>query len=201
MAGILTVQTIQGPTTGANANKVIIPAGQTLEINEGIALPSGTTLPAGVGGKLLQLQSTTKTDTFSYSGSSFTDVTGLSVSITPSSTSSKIYVQASVSMGGPGGITNDGAFRFMRDTTAIGIGDASGNRARATFAGFAREGYEMASGSGMFLDTPSTTNTITYKIQMKANGQTLYVNRSENNDDSGGAERGISTITVMEIAG
>ena len=200
MAGILTVQTIQGPTTGANANKVIIPAGQTLELTEGVALPSGTTLPAGVGGKLLQLQSTTKTDTFSYSGSSFTDVTGLSVSITPSSTSSKIFVQASVSMAGPGS-GNDGAFRLMRDSTAIGIADAIGPRTRATFAGFIRNEYELSSGGGTFLDSPSTTSAVTYKVQMKASGNTLFVNRTSNFDEAHTCELGISTITVMEIAG
>jgi hypothetical protein len=51
MAGILTVQTIQGPTSGANANKVIIPAGQTLDASAG-----GVTLPAGVGGQVVQFK-------------------------------------------------------------------------------------------------------------------------------------------------
>ena len=45
-----------------------------------------------IGGKVLQVVSTAKTDTFSTSSTSFTDITGLSVAITPSATSSKILV-------------------------------------------------------------------------------------------------------------
>ena len=91
MAGILTVQTIQGPTSGANANKVIIPAGQTLELTEGVALPSGTTLPAGVGGKVLQVVSFNTTTQTQTTSTSFID-TAITGSITPSSTSSKVLI-------------------------------------------------------------------------------------------------------------
>ena len=50
-------------------------------------------LASGVGGKILQVVSTTKTDTASTTTSgSFTDISGMSVSITPSATSSKIFI-------------------------------------------------------------------------------------------------------------
>ena len=56
-------------------------------------LSSITALPAGVGGKVLQVVQTEKTDTFSSTTfNSWTDITGMSVSITPSSTSNKIYL-------------------------------------------------------------------------------------------------------------
>ena len=41
MAGILTVQNLQGPSSGANANKIIIPSGQTLDASEGFTPPAG----------------------------------------------------------------------------------------------------------------------------------------------------------------
>ena len=46
-----------------------------------------------VTGNILQVVSTTKTDTFSTTSTSYVDITGLSVSITPTSTSSKIFIK------------------------------------------------------------------------------------------------------------
>jgi hypothetical protein len=85
---------------------------------------------AGVGGKILQVVTAQKTDTFSTNSTSFVDVTGLSVSITPSSASSKILILASLSLG------NDGTHcsaRIYRDAVSIAKGDSAGSRIRATW--------------------------------------------------------------------
>ncbi len=146
------------------------------------------------GGKILQVVSTTKTDTFSTTSTSFTDITGLSVTITPSATSSKIMVFASVFASSPSSNTTHfgllrGATEIARSTTASST-DASGFM--ADIAG--SQGYTVVTN---FLDSPSTTSATTYKVAMRQNsGGTGQVNR-RNSDDAFG---GVSSITVMEVA-
>ena len=86
-------------------------------------------LASGVGGKILQVVSATKTDTFSTTSASFIDIPSLSVSITPASSSNKILVSGFVTGLGTGNTRV--VHRLVRDSTAICIGDAAGSRARA----------------------------------------------------------------------
>ena len=87
--------------------------------------------PNGGVGKIIQVVSTTKTDTFSHTGStSFVDVTGLSVSITPTNASNKILVFYDCTYGSTSGHT---FFKLVRGSTDIKIGDAASNRIRSTF--------------------------------------------------------------------
>jgi hypothetical protein len=150
-------------------------------------------------GSVLQVVSTNKTDTFSTTSTSFVDVTGLSLSITPSSATSKILVFANVQ--GNGTVSSAAPLhRLMRDSTAIAIGDAASNRSRVTGQFFTTEPSAMNAASMAFLDSPATTSAVTYKIQMLSNsGGTVYINRSATDTDSFAFGRGISTITVMEI--
>lgn len=155
-----------------------------------------TALPSGVGGKVLQVVSVVKTDTFTTTSASFTDLTGLSVSITPSSASNKIMIYANVNAIG----VNDGSIRLMRDSTAICIGDASSSRFRIS-SGINRGNYEALPSSIIFLDSPSTTSSITYKVQGNTDGGgTFYLNREVSDPDNTSAGRSASTITVMEIS-
>lgn len=148
----------------------------------------------GQSGSVLQVVSTTKTDTFSSSSATFTDITGLSVSITPSSTSSKIFVfvTSNYSTNTTG---NPVKFNINRDSTAICQPATS-----PTFAGTIVP-YQTGTSdmqipwSASFLDSPATTSATTYKIQ-GAGGNTWYVNRRSTADFNV-----TSTITVMEIAG
>ena len=159
------------------------------------------TLPSGTGGKVLQVVSTTKTDTFTTTSTSFTDITGLSVSITPSSTSSKIMVSYNVTQGG----YQYGAWvvRLMRDSTAIAVADDIPNGAEGTTAWAGDSSRDGSLGvSGMnYLDSPSTTSAITYKLQLIcSNSGTANINKAFY-ENSGGTNvgRGVSSITVMEI--
>ena len=122
-------------------------------------------LASGVGGKILQVISTTKTDQFSSTAvQSFTDITGLSVDITPSATSSKILVMASVCFGLD--ISHSTVvLRFVRDSTAIAIADADNNRPRGTFTSQPMNDGYMANAVGIHLDSPSSTSQLTYKLQ------------------------------------
>ena len=149
--------------------------------------------------RILQVVSTAKTDAFTTTSTSFTDVTGLSVSITPSATSSKILVMAYVMAGVSGDIALNA--RLMRDTTAIFIGDTAGSRPRDTFyTGFNAANLGMPF-SPVFLDSPNTTSATTYKVQVFVNSGTAYINRSASDRDTTAYDgRSASSITVMEIS-
>jgi hypothetical protein len=168
--------------------------------SDALASSSVTRPKIGYAGAVLQVASTTKTDTFTTSSTSFVDITGLSVAITPSSSSNKILVSVVVHCGSPA-ITP--RFLVLRGATSIGIGDANGSRQRASFGtGYAIDTNQMTNMSWQFLDSPATTSSTTYKVQCMSDGGTFYINRSNAYPDN--AALGISvisTITVMEIAG
>ena len=149
--------------------------------------------------RILQVVSTNKTDTFSMSSTTFADVTGLSVTITPQSTSSKIFVMASVSGTGTTGATNFFG-RLVRNSTPINVGDAAGSRTQATIA--ARDQESQSTMSVMFLDSPATTSATTYKIQIRSQsaGSAVYINRSVTDSDAASTARTTSNITVFEIS-
>jgi hypothetical protein len=162
---------------------------------------SGQSIPKAAlpTGSVLQVVSTTKSDTFSSSAiNTWTDITGLTVSITPTSSSSKILITASVQ----GSNTSTNAyFRLVRNSTAVGVGDASGSRSQVSSANiFNSGGNEMSGSSFQFLDSPSTTSSTTYKIQFITDGVTTLINRTSNDVDALYTGRSQSTITVMEIA-
>ena len=153
-------------------------------------------------GKVLQVVQTVKTDTYSMSSGTFTDVTGLSVSITPSATSSKILVLVDLKFNGRAGLVSAHS-RLMRDSTAIYVGDAAGNRQRATSNAVGDQEFVTAANS-VFLDSPATTSSTTYKVQVRANTtNNIFVNRAADavDDDSAFRARYASSITVMEISG
>ena len=155
-------------------------------------------------GGILQVASTTKTDVFSTTSTSFVDITGFSVNITPSSSSNKILVTGLVTYGGSDAQAYSYTFKLMRDSTDICIHDTAGSRTRATFGtqGFGTNDSTNTSAIN-FLDSPSTTSQITYKVQARAESpKTLYVNRgAESDGDNAISPRFTSTITVMEVAG
>ena len=155
-----------------------------------------TNLPGG--GKVLQVLQSVVTSVASVSpGSAWTDWTGLSVTITPTSSTSKILITASVNHSGSG--NHDSAQRLVRGATAICIGDANGSWLRATTGGnVLRQAHEMANYSINYLDSPSTTSATTYKLQCWDNA-TMWLNRETNATFYAGNAIGASTITVMEI--
>ncbi len=166
-----------------------------------------TGLPAGVGGKVLQVQSTTKLDTFTTTSTSFTDITGMSVSITPSNTSSKIFITASCNLGVDGTDRNI-LLKLVRGSTDIYLSDQSGSNRQRSSGGIhtthgASQPQESQSVNVMFLDSPSTTSATTYKLQglTQASSNTFTLGRTPGNDDDTNRASFPSSITVMEIAG
>jgi hypothetical protein len=194
---------IVGTGSGTFDNLPIGTTGQVLTADTTVSPYKVKWATTAGGGKLGQLVQTIKTDTFTTTSTSFTDVTGLSVNITPTSTSSKIYVSFTVNGATGTATTNSiGFIRLMRDTTAIAIADTAGNRARTSGTVSTRDTGSNAiqfNSALNFLDSPATTSQITYKIQGTVGGGTLYINRNEDDADATVVPRTVSTITVMEI--
>lgn len=159
---------------------------------------------AGNSNIVLQVVSSTKTDTFSTTTTgSWIDVTGLSVSITPTSSSSKIMIFGRLTGAGTSGTTRL-QMRLVRDSTAISIGDASSNRLQVSGGElyYGADNSTLSNTTITFLDSPATTSSTTYKLQIR-NGNatgTIYVNRIESNPDNNSTPVSTSSITVMEIA-
>jgi len=196
---------LQGSTSGSVTLQEPAVAGSTV-----LSLPatSGTLITTGSSGQsipkaalptgsVLQVVSTTKTDTFSTSSTSYVDITGLSVSITPSSATSKIYVVLSIS----GSESAGWGYQLVRGSTAICIGDSGGGSRRQASGGMSvRDTNGVNNGSVSYLDSPATTSSTTYKVQMYVPSSTGYINRTFGDVDAAYTIRSASTITVMEIA-
>ena len=152
------------------------------------------------GSAILQVVSVAKTDTFTTTSSTFTDLTGMSATITPSSASSKILVFANVSSGIT--INANVMYKLLRGSTDIFVGDAGGSRTRATKTSYTAGNGETTE-AWQFLDSPATTSATTYKVQIRSSssGQTVAVNRSASDPDNAASGRNASSITLMEVAG
>ena len=157
-----------------------------------------TGLPAG--GKILQVLSVQKTDVFSTTSASLVDVTGLTLTITPSSASNKILFMAFIS----GVCTDNGVVQALRGSTIIAAGAAAGSRTQS-FAGSMYTGIYGApaimTASIQWLDTPSTTSATTYKIKAGAvGGGTLYLGRNATDTNNAQYARTPQVIILMEVA-
>jgi len=183
------------------ANSFNVLSGSTLTVDSGATITNSGT--ANGFGKILQVVSTTKTDVFSSSTvNQFVDITGLSVAITPRATSSKILVLYDTQMSG----TELFFIQLVRASTAIKVGDSdSANRKEVTVGGVFQSSNndKVAPIAGNFLDSPSTTSAVTYKLQGQVydSGNSFKVNASVNDANAAYAGRGASTITVMEVEG
>jgi len=138
-------------------------------------------------GQVLQVVQTVKTDAFSTTSTSYVDVTGLSVTITPKFATSKILIQLScVSTGGRTNIVTMFTQILRGSTFIYDSGNGLGAPANDQPAGLV----------ATYLDSPATTSATTYKLQIRGDGAIVGINRTA----SSSATCGSSSITVMEIA-
>ena len=190
---------LQAPSSSANNRVMTLP-----DTADGTILT--TTNPKT--GNILQVAGATKTDIQSQTTTvTFLAVTGLTVSITPSSSSNKILVQGKVAIGGSSQTDRSG-FRLVRTVggsdTPICIADAAGSRARFTSGptgGYNQYMNTVVETPFFFLDSPSTTSAVSYKIECYHAAGTLFINRSSENQDSANNGVGTSSIIAMEVAG
>ena len=161
-------------------------------------------VPTGGGGGIIQIKQTFKTDTTSStSQDQWDDISGLSVSITPTSTSSKILVEANLeACWSAGGYC---AFRLERGGSAIAVGDANGNRTQC-FHGTYETGlssYWLQNIKVEFLDSPSSTSALTYNVAWfnpTSEASIRYLNRTEDDANGDFRFRAVSSISVKEVS-
>jgi len=182
--------TIQEPATASNFTV-------TLPASDGTILT--TTAPKV--GNVLQVVSVTKTDTSATISSTFNDIAGLSLSITPTSSSSKILILYSIAGSNE---TGGGMARLVRNSTAISVGtEATGNQINASLGNYYTYAdlNSLLNGSGVFLDSPATTSATTYKMQYRiGTGGTFVINRNYSNANQAFTVLTVSSITALEIA-
>jgi len=156
---------------------------------------NGTILTNTTPGCVLQVVQTVKTDTSSSTSTSMADIPGLSLSITPSSSSNKILLLASVNSSNGG--SNAVNFNWVRGSTTIAQNDTTGTNP-ASFTMYSSGSITIQDTiSHQFLDSPNTTSATTYKIQW---GAYTTGTRVINMYQGGTFYHGVSTITAMEIA-
>jgi hypothetical protein len=129
-------------------------------------------------------------------GTTYTDVTGLSASITPQSSSSQIICMGQLNTGV---ITSELMFaQLVRGATAIGNGTSGASINALTTSGVGANTIAMATVPIFFVDSPATTSATTYKIQIKSGGAAVlaYVNRRQNDTQVGGS----SSLILMEVS-
>ena len=130
----------------------------------------------------------------------------LSLSITPKSTSSKILLSTSIFFEGSED-AHQYLWSFYRDSTKLAA-PIAGNRRSGI--GQTAQGYFNSDLNStpdvvnyMYYDTPNTTSAITYAVSFNHSnsGAVVYLNRTVNDSDSTGYERGISILVAQEIGG
>ena len=175
--------------------------------SDGITLSSDgkVTFPNTSTGKVLQIVSTTKTDTASYSNAtqSYWNNTDFKVTITPSSASNKILITAVVMVG----VDSQQSLyaQLRKDGTVLVQGDAGeSNQGRGNY----HHSYSTSAEAPMpviisYLDTAGNTNQRYYNLAFSHTSgltRTMYLNRGSSNSNDYNKGRSTSTITAMEIA-
>ena len=164
-------------------------------------LTSGTYNAGGI----IQIRQSLKTDTFSESVSTLTDsAIPFTATITPTRSDSKILIQMILNVGA----SNDGdlSIKLTRGGSVItaATGDAASNRAQVTATAALFNSNRQGQIITNFLDSPASTSTQTYgfKFRHAENGSmSCYLNRNDNDGDSGLIQRPISSITLYEVSG
>ena len=193
----------------SGGNSVIIAAPDSNPASDRtLKLPSdgdGTILTTNSAtGKILQVKQAVKSDRQTIQSTTLVDITGMSVSITPSSTSNKILVDYSLVV-----FANAQYYtmRLLRNSdSTIFIGDQNPNatsQSRGAFGTYQASYVNAMTVSQKFLDSPNTTSAITYKLQAHCPYDSSYIigiNSGVNQDDYTYMTNCVSTITVMEVA-
>jgi len=161
--------------------------------NRTLTLPdsTGTFLTTASAGTVLQVLQARTTTSTSTTSTSYVDVTNLTVTITPTSTSSKILVLVDLRYYIQSSDATQGGVQIVRSGTAIYTDDRYAiNNTNANVA-------TGIHGSFIYLDSPATTSSTVYKVQIKRTFSAGISYDFQVNTSSGNT----SSITVMEVAG
>ena len=132
------------------------------------------------------------------SGSGAFSNTGLEVTITPASTSNKIMLFTTGSIGTS---VNTLAARFTENNTAVGIGDTNGSRLRVSFKiRGPHDNNHSALFSGSCILSPNSTSALTYRVQFQAESNgTWYLNRNVGFSNSADAAHSVTSSYLYAI--
>ena len=173
-----------------------MPTKQTFTAGQVLTAAQMNTLQDYTG--VVQVVTVVKNDTFTMSSTTWTDITGLSASITPTSASNRILILAHLM--GSNGSADVGGIRFVRGSTTIGVPATAGNRMLVSFVSSSYTGNNPNNYSMAFIDSPATTSATTYKLQIASGTATAqYINRSGSDTDTFVYPRGISTLILLEV--
>ena len=158
-------------------------------------------------GKVLQVKTGTKTGTQSIGGGSYSDVGGMTATITPASTDSRILII--IALGRMNGSTDSAGFKIVRTPSGgsaidVGIGDAASNRPRVSFMA-TRWDISASHGTGLsysWLDHPNSTTAQAYKLQCFPQGDYWQINRNEQYFDGSDIYHAVaaSHFTLIEVS-
>jgi len=139
-----------------------------------------------------------KTDTFSTAAATWTDVTGMTATITPDNTSQEVDIE--FTFGGSTSATALAHLRLMRGATPIFIGDVAGSRIQASSIIYDADGSDMLTVTISGVDSPATTSPVTYKLQVQlgSGGGSFVLNRTNTDSDSSVYARTRSQIKLRK---
>ena len=178
-----------------SGNYTILTNAGSLGSDKTITIPNTTgtlALTSDSFGKVLQVVSTTYSTAVVNSGTSYVD-SGLSLAITPSSTSSKVLVMIQQSLYvSSSSYSYEGVdYKLLRDTTDL-IED---NTYGKNFIQYSGTILLKTDANYFYVDTPSTTSSTTYKTQFMPHRTDVSTTAAAQNGSS------TSTMVLMEIAG
>ena len=193
-----------GSTSGSVSLQA--PASTTGGAHRVLTLPdvNGTVATTTTAGKILQVKQAVKSGKQTIQSQTLVDITGMSVSITPSSTSSKILVNYSLVV-----FANAVYYtmRLLRNSdSTIFIGDqnpSATSQSRGAFGTYQASYVNAMTVAQSFLDSPNTTSATTYKLQAHcpySSSYTIGINTSPVQDNYTYMTNCVSTITAMEVA-
>ena len=153
---------LESINTALGGSPIVLPEPRSFESDSLLMLSAiGLAAAGGGGGGGGQRLFTTKTDVFTLTTPSiWADVTGLTLTVTPTTATKKIRVLAVVK----GGSSGNGFLRLVRGATPIAVGDAAGSRTQATSTDVA-DFYARLDKTLLWIDEPATTLPVTYKVQ------------------------------------
>ena len=157
---------------------------------------------AAVGGKIGQVVQGVGDTVQSFSSQTMTDLTSMTLNITPAATSSKILIMVDVKFSA----SSSSVFcRLIRDSTVIYFNDTLGSRVQVfthdNDGGYSNDYAYLKDSTAIYLDSPSTTSQITYKVQGAVeSSENFYLNRTKaDRNAAANPERVVSSITAMEV--
>ena len=191
-----TLNTTNIKHASSGSNNIVLAA------NGSVNIPTLTTNSSF--GKILQVVQTVKKDKQTIQSTSLVDIAGMSVTITPSSSSNKVLIRYCLSVFTGGQYWSMRLLRGSDSTIFIGDQNTSAtNQSRGSFGSYMPSYVDGRNVTQELLDSPNTTSATTYKLQAYTPYSTSYIigiNTSPTQDNYSYMTNCVSTITAMEVA-